>query len=116
MEQEELTNENIEQKLQDDIEYINTEIIAKQIDGNYCKWSRALNAIAVIGLTKKQFLDYWQKQYKYYPEYLDKLMEVCVNKLENGLTSREEFIQLILNSKDVDSEKAKAILGGRYVY
>lgn len=108
---------DITTKITRDLEYINNEIIAKQIDGNLCKWSRVLNTVSIIGLTPKQFLNYWIKQYKFYPEYLDTIMQACLEKLTNGLISREEMISKIQNSVDFESEKIKAIalLGGKYV-
>lgn len=114
---EELVEVDIQSRVKKDIEYINNEIIAKQIDGNLCKWSRPLNAISVTSLPPKQFFDYWEKQYKNYPEYLNEILSVCLDKLSNGLISRDKMIDLIKNSNDFDSEKEKAIrlLGGIYV-
>ena len=113
---EEQVEIDIDKRVERDLAYIRTEIIARQIDGNLCKWSRPLNAVAIVGLTDKQYMDYWRKQYKYYPEYLDELLVACYDKLSNGLTPRQTLITMIQNSNDFESEKEKAIkaLGGKY--
>lgn len=107
----------LNKKIQRDIEYIQNDILAKQVDGNYIKWSKALNATAIVGLTGNQYYDYWEKQYKSYPEHLDQILEVCTNKLINGLTPPQVMIDMIQNSSDCVTEKEKAIklLGGKYV-
>ena len=108
---------DISKKFKRDIEYIKADVLSRQIDGNLCKWSRALNAVAIIGLTEKQFYDYWYKQYKDFPEYLDEIMLACREKLENDLLPRDTMMQMIADSHDFETEKEKAIkaLGGRYI-
>lgn len=96
-----------------DLKYINSEVISKQIDGNYVKWSRILNAVSIIGLTEHQFIDYWSKRYKNSKD-LPTIVECCKNKLQNGLMEPDKMINLIKHSKDFEKEKVKAIklLGG----
>lgn len=91
-----------------DLKYINDEIIAKQIDGNYCKWSSVLKTVSVIGLTEHQYVSYWRNKYKDTP-YCDEITKCCIEKLTNGLTDKEIMIQMILKSKDFESEKQKAL-------
>lgn len=107
---------DIGKKCVEDIHAIKSDIIAKQTDSNYCKWSRLLNAVSIVGLTQKQYMDYWQTHYKNYPEYSKQIQEACEEKLNNGLISAEKMMTMIYNSKDFESEKEKAIkaLGGKY--
>lgn len=91
-----------------DLKYINNEIISKQADGNYTKWSDILKAVSVIGLTKQQYISYWKNKYKDTP-YCDEIVKCCIDKLTDGLTDREVMIKMILKSKDFESEKSKAI-------
>lgn len=108
---------DIDKQVARDKKYIQEDLIAKQIDGNYCKFSRPLHAVAVIGLTSMQYLKYWENRYKNHPQYYDEIMQVCIDKLNNNLVSNEDMIEMIQNSKDIKSEKEKAIklLGGKYV-
>lgn len=114
---EEVSEIDIKHRVERDLAYIENEIISKQLDGNLCKWSRPLNAVAIIGLTPKQFFEYWEKQYKYYPTYLDTILKACLDKLTNGLTPNDIMIDMIQKSNDFESEKIRAIklLGGKYV-
>lgn len=91
-----------------DLKYINNEIISKQADGNYTKWSDILKAVSVIGLTKQQYISYWKNKYKD-TQYCDEIVKCCIDKLTDGLTDREVMIKMILKSKDFESEKLKAI-------
>ena len=107
---------DIGKKCIEDIHTIQTDVIAKQVDDNFCKWSKLLNAVSVIGLTRKQYIDYWQTHYKHYPEYSKQIRIACEEKLDNGLITPEEMMTMIYKSKDFESEKEKAIkaLGGKY--
>lgn len=91
-----------------DLKYINNEIISKQADGNYTKWSDILKTVSVIGLTKQQYISYWKNKYKDTP-YCDEIVKCCIDKLTNGLTDKEVMIKMILKSRDFESEKSKAI-------
>ena len=103
-------------RFKEDLKYIDSEIMAQQPDGAYTKWSRALKAVTVVGITYTQYIDYWAKLYKNYPNYIDDIIKACENKLDNGLIPREQMIEMIKKSKDYDCEKIKAIeaLGGEY--
>ena len=67
--------------IEKDIEYINSDIIAKQNDGNFCKYSSILKSVAVIGLTKDQYLNYWTGRYKNRPQEAQTILEYCNKKL-----------------------------------
>lgn len=93
--------------------YIKNDIIAQQLDGNYCKFSKLLNAIAVRNLTSTQYITYWYNKYKD-TEYGEEVRKLCEDKLSSGLVSRQYMINLIKKSKDCPSEIKKTldVLGG----
>lgn len=107
---------DMEKRCRQDIHIIKSDIIAKQTDNNFCKWSKLLSSVSIIGLTKKQYIDYWLTHYKNYPEYSKQIKIACEEKLDNGLISPTKMMTMIYNSKDFESEKEKAIkaLGGKY--
>lgn len=102
--------------LQKDMAFIKNEILAKQTNGNYCKYSKALRGIAIIDLTEEAHINYWIARYKDRPEDKKQIIKCCKKKLKEDLISSQEMINLILKSKDFASEKQKAIelLGGVY--
>lgn len=110
---------DIKKTLNQDLRYIKNDIIAMQLDKNKCceedevdkyvKFSRILKTVTVINLTKKQYKNYWNTQYKDYPLELNLIMQEIEEKFKNGLTSREDMIQLIENSDDYESEKRNAL-------
>ena len=67
--------------IEKDIEHINSDIIAKQNDGNFCKYSSILKAVAVIGLTKDQYLNYWTVRYQNRPKEVHTIVECCNSNL-----------------------------------
>lgn len=112
--------EMLRKELQNDLIYIENEIIAMQPDIDeetedeeerykYVKFSRALNAVAVINLTKKQYRNYWRTLYRANPKELKMIMDKIDDKFENGLTTPKEMIKIIKESKDFESEKKNAI-------
>lgn len=107
---------DINVRFKEDIAWIKRDVMARQIDGDYCKWSNILKTVVVIGLSEAQYRDFWEKQYKRYPRLQKKIAQACTDKFENGLISAEEMIEKIRNSHDYESEKCKAIqlLGGTY--
>ena len=107
---------DVSKRFEKDIEYIRNEVIAQQPNGAYTKWSRALNSVSVVGITYNQYIDFWERQYKDYPEYIREIVDACMEKLDNGLIPRQQMIEMIRNSKDFESEKSRAIeaLGGEY--
>lgn len=111
------TSEEVYKRYKEDLIYIKNEIMAQQVNGSYCKWSRPLKAVSVIDISYKQYINYWRSLYKNYPEYIDGITKACMDKLDNGLISRQELAQMIADSNDFVSEKEKAIevLGGIYI-
>ena len=116
VESEEIVEE-ISKRVARDLDYIKNEVIAQQINGSYCKWSRALKAVSVVDISYKQYIEFWEKQYKNYPEYITEIVDACIDKLDNGLISRQQMAQMIADSNDFVSEKERAIklLGGIYI-
>ena len=107
-----------ERKLKKDLEYIKDEIISKQKNGKYLKWSKLLNAVSVMNIGFGQYINYWEKQYiDADEESVILIREACIEKLTNGLTDPNIMMQMIADSKDFKSEKKQAIklLGGRYI-
>lgn len=99
-----------EKEFNKDLKFIENEVITKQADGRYCKYSTALKAVVVTNMERNAYIDYWSKLYSDKPKYmLDQIIEQCNKKLDEGLISNDEMIDLITNSKDVKSEKVNAI-------
>jgi len=96
---------NDEEKLEEDIRYINSEIIAKLKNGSYCKFSRVLNAISILQITKEQYIKYWQMLYKNDELGLKLILEACESKFNDGLTSKKEMLELLKNSNDIADER-----------
>ena len=105
-------------QLENDLKYIENLIIAKQNNGKYCKFSKILKSIVITDMSEKDFITYWLLRYKFNSEEdINRIIEACKNKIKNGLISKEEMIDLIINSKDKDSEKVKILskLGVKYI-
>lgn len=84
-----------EEKLEEDIRYINAEIIARLKNGSYCKFSRALNAISILQITKEQYIKYWQMLYKNDELGFKLILEACESKFNDGLTSKKRNVRVI---------------------
>lgn len=95
-------------KYKSDLLFIKNEIICKQPDGNYCKYSLPLRAVSVYNLSKDTYINYWVKQYKN-TKYLNNIISACNNKLDNNLTSVDKMIQLVQISKEKTEEIDKII-------
>lgn len=105
--------------LKEDLDYIKNDIIAKQKNGLFCKYSRLGKFITVTNLSKETHLNYWLSNYKnkYNPEkYPEKykiiketLTSAIDDKFENGLTDLDTIIYLEKMSSDSDSVKNKLI-------
>lgn len=108
--------DNLEYNLKRDIKYIKRELLAKQPNGNYCKFSRILNAVTVIDISEEQIKKYWTSRYMNHIDAYNQIINAINDKLQNGLISADKMMQMIADSDDVDSEKIKAIdkLGGIY--
>ena len=105
-------------QLENDLKYIENLIIAKQNNGKYCKFSKILNTIVIVDMTENDFITYWLMRYKFNSEEdISRIIEACKNKIQNGLITKEKMIDLVINSKDVDSEKVKILskLGVKYI-
>lgn len=95
-----------------DLDYIRDDIVAKQVNGLYCKVSKILKCITVVNITKENYIRYWVKLYekdKAHPERVDQIREAIINKLENGLTPLEEVIKIQKASSDPIDETKKLI-------
>lgn len=116
MEEEKQQQVDIDTSFRNDLEYIKHDVLAKQPNGCYTKWSRALNSVTVINTTAAQYIDYWVKQYKDRPEMAELIEQACIEKLEDGLISTKQMIEMVKKSKDYKAEKMRAIeaLGGEY--
>lgn len=114
---------DINKRVKRDLLYIKTDLISKQLqkdikdDKNededekekYVKFSKILGAVTVVNMTKKQYKRYWEGQYKLYPEKNKIILEAIEEKFNNNLTPQEEMIEIIKLSKDLESEKKRAI-------
>lgn len=118
MEDNKILND-IKKTFDKDIKYIETDIITKQPKENknckedekynYIKFSKPLNAIAIINMTKAQYKKYWENKYREFPNELEIIFKTIEDKFKNGLTPLKTMIELIENSNDYQSEKEKAI-------
>lgn len=114
---------DVDKKFKRDLEYIKTDLITKQLQKDikdneseeedekekYVKFSRLIGVVTIVNLTKKQYKKYWESQYKGYPEKNEIIMKAVEEKFQNGLTPREDMIDMIKKSKDFESEKNRAI-------
>lgn len=109
-----------QRQFENDIKYIEKEIIAIQPEVDlwatnkedmfkYVKFSRPLNCVSIINLTKKQYKNYWKSLYKDHPEQLEIIMQKVEEKFNSGLISAAEMIEKIKQSKDSENEKKLAI-------
>lgn len=106
-------------ELDKDLKYIENDIIAKQKNGLYCKYSKMTKSITVTNLSKENHLKYWLGIYKikYKPEeQTEQFIEASSaityaidKKFKSGLISLDEIIELENNSKDTDKEKKKIL-------
>lgn len=105
------TSTDYNKKIKLDIAYIKRELLAEQKtrDGRnrklYIKFSRILNGVTVIDLTKEKYIEYWKGQYIRHPEMFKQIEKTIEEKFENGLISKEKMIQLIKQGNDSEQEK-----------
>ena len=113
-------NKLLQKQFENDLKYIDKEIIAKQLEEDlyasnkeekikYIKFSRPLNAVSIVNLTKKQYKNYWGSLYKEHSKHYEMIMEKIDEKFSNGLITAEEMIEKIKKSKDSETEKINAI-------
>lgn len=115
---------DINKKMARDLEYIKNDIIAEQeVTGKifnentckmekeklYVKFSRIINAVTIVNMPKRQYINYWKTQYKDYPDKLEKVLQAIEDKFENNLITNKEMAIIILRSDDFESEKKTAI-------
>ena len=115
---------DINKKMARDLEYIKNDIIAEQeVTGKifnentckmekeklYVKFSRIINAVTIVNMPKRQYINYWKTQYKDYPDKLEKVLQAIEDKFENNLITNKEMTIIILRSDDFESEKKTAI-------
>ncbi len=98
----------ITRQLQKDIEYIKNEIISKQPNGNYTKFSLVDDFIAFINEPKEKSYKYWTSQYKSSEEELDLITKTLDEKFKNGLTPIEKMIKYIQDAR-WEPERDRAI-------
>lgn len=95
---------------EEDLKYIEKDILAKQRNNNYIKFSRLLGEVAIIDMTQSQYINYWTSKYKNAKqEHLNQIIDACNRKFIEGLISPEEMKTLIIKSKDTTKEKQKAL-------
>lgn len=111
----------IKRKFKKDLIYIKKDMLSKQKNGKYLKWSRLLKAVSLTNVTQSSYINYWTRQYESYPDeiYLKcskEITDLCNDKFENHLIDSKVMIKMIANSNDFESEKKEAIklLGGKY--
>lgn len=94
--------------LERDLVYIKNDVIAKQANGKYCKYSRLTKSITVINTTLYKYLSYWiglAENKKASEEYMENLLKIILEKFNNELVNLDTMIELELNSDDSDKEK-----------
>lgn len=94
--------------------YIKKDIIAKQRNGKYCKFSVAANTVSVTGITLDTYIDYWVGMVRPIRatdedliEVREIITEIAVDKLVNGLTDLDKVLMLEKISDDSDKEKER---------
>lgn len=106
-------------EMEKDLRYIKNDIIGKQVNGLFCKYSKLAKSITITNLTKDIHLKYWLSVYKVkynpdkYPEKYNEasklIIEAINDKFENGLTDLDIIIDLENKSTDSKKEKDKII-------
>ena len=86
-------NISLSESLDKDLEYIKGEIIAKQPNGNYTKWSRALRAVSVVNISYKSFIEFWERKYKSEPE----LAEIIIHSMSHFVESCCSYLISVYN-------------------
>ena len=104
---------NSEEAFKNDLRYIKNDVIAKQVNGLYCKLSKILKCITVVDITPQSYTRYWTRQYekdKENPERVKIIEEACKDKLENGLVDLEDLIKIQKELSGDSKEETKRIL------
>lgn len=113
----EATQTTIEQQLRNDLEYIKNDLICRQPNGNYMKFSRIGNFLTIINEPKDRVVKYWLSQYSTEDKKTGKnifekeqkiIRQALDEKFSTGLISIEEMKDLIIKAK-YEPDRAKAL-------
>lgn len=77
-----------------DLEYIKNDVIARQSNRKYCKYSKIAKMVTVTNITKKNYISYWTKLYRDDQNKVNIIIKICEEKFKNGLTDLEDVIEL----------------------
>ena len=105
MDREALMDINGEKSFQGDLEYIRNDVIAKQKNGAYCKFSRPLQCITKYDITEESYRKYWLDQYKHSSkERKDAILKEINEKFKDcNLTDLDKLIELQKQCNDKDT-------------
>ena len=85
--------------------------ITRLNNGNYMIFSKEHSMITVMEISKKKYIEYWTGSSPRCPkEYKARIARICENKLENGLISIDEMIDLVKFSNDIEKDEALKLL------
>ena len=107
-----LYSDDLNIHINNDINYIKNDILAKQSNKKYCKYSRHARSITVTNMTYDKYVEYWTSTgnaRKYPKEAIDLIKETINNKFKSGLISLKSMIELELNSNDREDVKQDII-------
>lgn len=105
--------ETAEKKFNSMKNFINKgQIITQLVNGHYMIYSPRFKMITVMSVSKEKYIDYWTSNSMWNRDdtYIEKIKEVCNDKLENGLIPTEEMIDLVKSSVDRDKDDALRLL------
>ena len=96
---------NGEKSFQEDLEYIKEDIIAQQVNGAYCKFSRPLQCITKYDFTEESYKKYWLDQYKHATKERKEAISTVINKkfVKTNLASLDYLIELQKKSGEKDT-------------
>lgn len=88
------------------------QIITQLSSGNYMIFSARFNMITVMSISKGKYIDFWASNTMWLKDktHQEMIKQVCEDKLENGLITKEEMIELVTKSNDREKEEALKLL------
>lgn len=98
--------------LEADLEYVKQDVIARQENGKYCKYSKVAKSITVTNTTISKYLLYWTNQAiskKASEEYIEELLRVIIAKFNDELTDLDKMVELERESDDKEEDKRDII-------
>ena len=101
-------NEGIDRELN----YIRKEVLAKQKNDRFCKYSRIAKSITATNFTQDQYINYWVgtlKNRRLPKKEIDRVVEAIIDKFENDLTDLSVVVKLEKLSNDQEKDKADII-------